>query len=103
MKKTVEKDMTFKAVVKMFDLLKKQGYKVEDIMQMKIDNDLIKFKYDKNTNIITIEQTKKLKKIILKMIKTLKKLNKSFEKLDKLGIDASYEISIGDIVNKEQI
>lgn len=37
MKKTVEKDMTFKDVVKMFDLLKKQGYKVEDIMQMKID------------------------------------------------------------------
>ena len=37
MKKTVEKDMTFKDVVKMFDLLKRQGYKVEDIMQMKID------------------------------------------------------------------
>ncbi len=37
MKKAVEKDMTFKDVVKMFDLLKKQGYKVEDIMQMKID------------------------------------------------------------------
>ena len=30
---------------------------------MKIDNDLIKFKYNKNTNIITIEQTKKLKKL----------------------------------------
>ena len=37
MKKTVEKDMTFKDVAKMFDLLKNQGYKVEDIMQMKID------------------------------------------------------------------
>lgn len=37
MKKTVEKDVTFKDVVKMFDLLKRQGYKVEDIMQMKID------------------------------------------------------------------
>ena len=37
MKKTVEKDMTFKDVAKMFDLLKRQGYKVEDIMQMKID------------------------------------------------------------------
>ena len=37
MKKTVEKDMTFKDVVKMFDLLKNQGYKVEDIMDMKID------------------------------------------------------------------
>ena len=56
---------------------------------MKIDNDLIKFKYDKNTNTITIEQTKKL--------------NKFFEKLDKLGIDASCEISIGDTVNKEQL
>ena len=70
---------------------------------MKIDNDLIKFKYNKNTNIITIEQTKKLKKIILKMTKTLKKLNKFFEKLDKLGIDASCEINIGDTVNKEQL
>lgn len=37
MKKNVEKDITFKDVVKMFDLLKKQGYDVEDIMQMKID------------------------------------------------------------------
>ena len=37
MKKTVEKDITFKDVVKMFDLLKRQGYKVEDIMDMKID------------------------------------------------------------------
>ena len=37
MKKAVEKDMTFKDVAKMFDLLKSQGYKVEDIMQMKID------------------------------------------------------------------
>ena len=37
MKKIVEKDMTFKDVVKMFDLLKKQGYDVEEIMQMKID------------------------------------------------------------------
>lgn len=37
MKKTVEKDMTFKDVAKMFDLLKNQGYKVEDIMNMKID------------------------------------------------------------------
>ena len=37
MKKTVEKDITFKDVAKMFDLLKNQGYKVEDIMNMKID------------------------------------------------------------------
>lgn len=37
MKKTVEKDMTFKDVVKMFDLLKKQGYTIEQIMDMKID------------------------------------------------------------------
>lgn len=37
MKKIVEKDMTFKDVVRMFDLLKRQGYKVEDIMDMKID------------------------------------------------------------------
>lgn len=37
MKKTVEKDMTFKDVAKMFDLLKRQGYKIEDIMDMKID------------------------------------------------------------------
>lgn len=37
MKKTVEKDITFKDVVKMFDILKRQGYKVEDIMDMKID------------------------------------------------------------------
>ena len=37
MKKTVEKDMTFKDVAKMFDLLKIQGYKIEDIMNMKID------------------------------------------------------------------
>lgn len=37
MKKTVEKDITFKDVAKMFDLLKRQGYKIEDIMQMKID------------------------------------------------------------------
>lgn len=37
MKKNIEKDITFKDVAKMFDLLKKQGYKVEDIMQMKID------------------------------------------------------------------
>lgn len=37
MKQNQCKDITFKDVVKMFDLLKKQGYKVEDIMQMKID------------------------------------------------------------------
>lgn len=37
MKKNIEKDITFKDVAKMFDLLKNQGYKVEDIMQMKID------------------------------------------------------------------
>ena len=37
MKKPVEKDMTFKDVAKMFDLLKRQGYKIEDIMDMKID------------------------------------------------------------------
>lgn len=37
MKKNIEKDITFKDVAKMFDLLKRQGYKVEDIMQMKID------------------------------------------------------------------
>lgn len=37
MKKNIEKDMTFKDVAKMFDLLKRQGYKIEDIMQMKID------------------------------------------------------------------
>lgn len=37
MKKNVEKDITFKDVAKMFDLLKRQGYKIEDIMQMKID------------------------------------------------------------------
>lgn len=37
MKQNQCKDVTFKDVVKMFDLLKKQGYKVEDIMQMKID------------------------------------------------------------------
>lgn len=37
MNKYQQRDITFKDVVKMFDLLKKQGYKVEDIMQMKID------------------------------------------------------------------
>ena len=37
MKQNQCKDITFKDVVKMFDLLKRQGYKVEDIMQMKID------------------------------------------------------------------
>ena len=37
MKQNQCKDITFKDVVKMFDLLKNQGYKVEDIMQMKID------------------------------------------------------------------
>ena len=37
MKQNQCKDVTFKDVVKMFDLLKRQGYKVEDIMQMKID------------------------------------------------------------------
>ncbi len=37
MKQNQCKDVTFKDVVRMFDLLKKQGYKVEDIMQMKID------------------------------------------------------------------
>ena len=37
MKQNQCKDITFKDVVKMFDLLKKQGYKVEDIMNMKID------------------------------------------------------------------
>ena len=37
MKQNQCKDMTFKDVVKMFDLLKRQGYKIEDIMQMKID------------------------------------------------------------------
>ena len=37
MKQNQCKDVTFKDVVKLFELLKKQGYKVEDIMQMKID------------------------------------------------------------------
>lgn len=37
MKKNIEKNITFKDVAKMFDLLKRQGYKVEDIMNMKID------------------------------------------------------------------
>lgn len=37
MKQNQCKDITFKDVVKMFDLLKNQGYKVEDIMNMKID------------------------------------------------------------------
>lgn len=37
MKKNIEKDITFKDVAKMFDLLKKQGYSVEQIMDMKID------------------------------------------------------------------
>ena len=37
MKKYQQRDITFKDVVKMFDLLKSQGYKVEDIMNMKID------------------------------------------------------------------
>lgn len=37
MNKYQQRDITFKDVVKMFDLLQKQGYKVEDIMQMKID------------------------------------------------------------------
>ena len=37
MKQNQCKDVTFKDVVKMFDLLKRQGYKVEDIMDMKID------------------------------------------------------------------
>lgn len=39
MKQNQCKDVTFKDVVRMFDLLKRQGYKVEDIMQMKIDYD----------------------------------------------------------------
>lgn len=37
MNKHQQRDITFKDVVKMFDLLKNQGYKVEDIMNMKID------------------------------------------------------------------
>lgn len=37
MKQNQCKDITFKDVVKMFDLLKRQGYKIEDIMDMKID------------------------------------------------------------------
>ena len=37
MKKNIEKDITFKDVAKMFDLLKNQGYTVEQIMEMKID------------------------------------------------------------------
>lgn len=37
MKQNQCKYVTFKDVVKMFDLLKKQGYDVEEIMQMKID------------------------------------------------------------------
>lgn len=37
MKQNQCKDVTFKDVVRMFDLLKRQGYKVEDIMDMKID------------------------------------------------------------------
>lgn len=37
MKQNQCKDITFKDVAKMFDLLKRQGYKIEDIMQMKID------------------------------------------------------------------
>ena len=37
MKQNKCKDITFKDVAKMFDLLKRQGYKIEDIMQMKID------------------------------------------------------------------
>lgn len=37
MKQDQCKDITFKDVAKMFDLLKRQGYKIEDIMQMKID------------------------------------------------------------------
>lgn len=37
MKKNEEKILTFKDVAKMFDLLKKQGYSIEEIMQMKID------------------------------------------------------------------
>ena len=37
MKQDQCKDMTFKDVVKMFDLLQKQGYSVEQIMDMKID------------------------------------------------------------------
>ena len=37
MKKNIEKDVTFKDVAKMFDLLKRQGYSVEQIMDMKID------------------------------------------------------------------
>lgn len=37
MKQNQCKDVTFKDVVRMFDLLKRQGYCVEEIMQMKID------------------------------------------------------------------
>lgn len=37
MKKNIEKDVTFKDVAKMFDLLQKQGYSIEDIMTMKVD------------------------------------------------------------------
>lgn len=37
MKQNQCKDVTFKDVVRMFDLLKRQGYGVEEIMQMKID------------------------------------------------------------------
>ena len=37
MKQNQCKDVTFKDVVRMFDLLKRQGYGAEEIMQMKID------------------------------------------------------------------
>ena len=37
MAKEQNKNITFKDVIKMFDLLKNQGYTVEQIMEMKID------------------------------------------------------------------
>lgn len=37
MKQNQCRDVTFKDVVRMFDLLKRQGYGAEEIMQMKID------------------------------------------------------------------
>lgn len=36
MKKNIEKDVTFKDVVKMFDQLQKKGYSVLEIMNMPI-------------------------------------------------------------------
>ena len=36
MKKNIEKDVTFKDVVKMFDQLQKKGYSVLEIMDMPI-------------------------------------------------------------------